>query len=135
LAWNRKFRVAYALLELERKLGGIEIYGKRDPSETTIGQLSRCLARFRTTARYFLLVVVLKTAVSNAKSGAGKIPAARHGATIAEIAGTFIHASSSFADDEWAGFEKGAGQDTKVLGIQISDAFEDLKLYRTGNYP
>ena len=47
----------------------------------------------------------------------------------------FIHASSNFADDEWAGFEKGAGPDTKVLGIQISDAFENLKLYRMGNYP
>jgi hypothetical protein len=47
----------------------------------------------------------------------------------------FIHASSNFADDEWAGFEKGAGTDTKVLGIQISDAYEDLKLYRMGNYP
>jgi hypothetical protein len=34
LAWNRKFRVAYALLELERELGGIEIDGKRDLSET-----------------------------------------------------------------------------------------------------
>ena len=47
----------------------------------------------------------------------------------------FIHASSNFADDEWAGFEKGAGADTKVLGVQISDAYEDLKLYRMGNYP
>jgi hypothetical protein len=47
----------------------------------------------------------------------------------------FIHASSNFADEEWAGFEKGAGTDTKVLGIQISDAYEDLKLYRMGNYP
>lgn len=47
----------------------------------------------------------------------------------------FIHASSNFADEEWAGFEKGAGTETRVLGIQISDAFEDLKLYRMGNYP
>lgn len=47
----------------------------------------------------------------------------------------FIHASSNFADEEWAGFEKGAGTETKVLGIQISDAYEDLKLYRMGNYP
>ena len=28
----------------------------------------------------------------------------------------FIHASSNFADDEWAGFEKGAGTDTKGAG-------------------
>lgn len=47
----------------------------------------------------------------------------------------FIHASSNFGDEEWAGFEKGAGTDTKVLGIQISDAYEDLKLYRMGKYP
>jgi hypothetical protein len=47
----------------------------------------------------------------------------------------FIHASSNFADDEWTGFEKGAGTETKVLGIQISDAYEDLKLFRMGSYP
>lgn len=47
----------------------------------------------------------------------------------------FIHASSNFGDAEWTGFEKGAGTATKVLGIQISDAFEDLKLYRMGKYP
>ena len=47
----------------------------------------------------------------------------------------FIHASSNFGDEEWAGFEKGAGTETKVLGIQISDAYEDLKLYRMGKYP
>ena len=47
----------------------------------------------------------------------------------------FIHASSNFADEEWAGFVNGAGTETKVLGIQISDAYEDLKLYRMGDYP
>jgi hypothetical protein len=47
----------------------------------------------------------------------------------------FIHASSSFGDEEWTGFEKGAGTETRVLGIQVSDAFDDLKLYRMGNYP
>jgi hypothetical protein len=47
----------------------------------------------------------------------------------------FIHASSNFGDEEWEGFENGAGSLTKVLGIQISDAFEDLKLYRMGKYP
>jgi hypothetical protein len=47
----------------------------------------------------------------------------------------FIHASSSFGDEEWRGFEKGAGTETQALGIQISDAFDDLKLYRMGNYP
>lgn len=47
----------------------------------------------------------------------------------------FIHASSNFGDEEWAGFEKGAGTETQVLGIQISDAYDDLKLFRMGNYP
>lgn len=47
----------------------------------------------------------------------------------------FVHASSNFGDEEWMGFEKGAGAETKVLGIQILDAFEDLKLYRMGSYP
>lgn len=47
----------------------------------------------------------------------------------------FIHATSNFTEDEWAGFEKGAGEGTSIVGIQISDAFDDLKLYRTGNYP
>ena len=47
----------------------------------------------------------------------------------------FIHATSNFTDEEWAGFEKGAGDYTSVVGVQISDAFDDLKLYRTGKYP
>lgn len=47
----------------------------------------------------------------------------------------FIHASSNFGDEEWGGFTEGAGAETKVLGIQISDAFDDLKLFRMGNYP
>lgn len=33
------------------------------------------------------------------------------------------------------GFEKGAEIETKVLGIQISVAYDDLKLFRMGNYP
>ncbi|MGA2206090.1 MAG: hypothetical protein ABSG10_05110, partial [Terracidiphilus sp.] len=47
----------------------------------------------------------------------------------------FIHATSNFTDEEWAGFAIGAGDNTSVVGIQISDAFDDLKLYRTGKYP
>jgi hypothetical protein len=47
----------------------------------------------------------------------------------------FIHATSNFTDEEWAGFEKGVGGNTSVVGVQISDAFDDLKLYRTGKYP
>ena len=56
----------------------------------------------------------------------------QHGEAPKEL---FIHATSSFTEDEWTGFTSGAGHDTKVAGIQISDAFDDLKLYRTGNYP
>jgi len=47
----------------------------------------------------------------------------------------FIHAKSNFTEEEWTGFEKGAGEKTNVVGVQISDAFDDLKLYRTGKYP
>ncbi|MBB5327812.1 hypothetical protein [Tunturiibacter gelidoferens] len=47
----------------------------------------------------------------------------------------FIHAGSNFTDEEWKGFEGGAGTATKVIGVQISDAFDDLKLYRMGKYP
>ena len=47
----------------------------------------------------------------------------------------FFHATSNFTEEEWAGFEKGADEKTSVVGIQISDAFDDLKLYRTGKYP
>ena len=47
----------------------------------------------------------------------------------------FIHATSNFTDEEWQGFEKGAGDKTSIVGVQISDAFDDLKLYRTGKYP
>ena len=56
----------------------------------------------------------------------------QHGGPPKEL---FIHASSNFGDEEWVGFERGAGTVTKVLGIQISDAFEDLKLYRMGEHP
>ena len=56
----------------------------------------------------------------------------QHGEAPKEL---FIHATSSFTEDEWTGFTSGAGHDTRVAGIQISDAFDDLKLYRTGNYP
>ncbi|HEY1215049.1 MAG TPA: hypothetical protein VGE93_15575 [Bryobacteraceae bacterium] len=47
----------------------------------------------------------------------------------------FIHATSNFTDEEWEGFQCGVGDQTTVIGIQISDAFDDLKLYRTGKYP
>jgi hypothetical protein len=47
----------------------------------------------------------------------------------------FLHAKSSFADDEWAGFRSGAPKETNVVGVQISDAKEAMKLFRPGKYP
>ena len=48
----------------------------------------------------------------------------------------FIHAKSSFSDDEWAGFvEACQGKRTNIVGVQISDAWDQLKLFRPGNYP
>lgn len=46
----------------------------------------------------------------------------------------FIHAKSSFADPEWKGF-KAAAPGTNVVGVQISDAKDRMKLYRPGRYP
>lgn len=48
----------------------------------------------------------------------------------------FIHAKSSFAGEEWAGFEEACqGKRTKVVGVQIADAWDQLKLFRPGSYP
>lgn len=47
----------------------------------------------------------------------------------------FLHAKSHFADDEWDGFVSGAPPETNVVGVQISDAKEALKLFRPGKYP
>lgn len=47
----------------------------------------------------------------------------------------FIHATSSFTDEEWEGFKTAGGDTTRIVGVQISDAFDDLKLFRTGDYP
>lgn len=56
-----------------------------------------------------------------------------HGAPPNEL---FIHAKSSFNNDEWEGFQAGcAGTPTNVVGVQISDAFDQLKLFRPGAYP
>lgn len=57
----------------------------------------------------------------------------RHGREPTEL---FIHAKSSFNDDEWAGFRAACGGTvTNVVGIQISDAWDQLKLFRQGSYP
>jgi len=47
----------------------------------------------------------------------------------------FIHAKSAFTDDEWAGFFEGCPKETNLVGVQIIDARDDLKLYRSGEYP
>ena len=48
----------------------------------------------------------------------------------------FVHARSAFSDDEWDGFvEACRGLKTRIVGVQISDGREDLKLFRPGAYP
>lgn len=55
-----------------------------------------------------------------------------HGAPPSEL---FIHAKSAFTDEEWRGFRQGCGPDTNLVGVQIADARDDLKLFRPGSYP
>jgi len=48
----------------------------------------------------------------------------------------FIHAKSAFTDKEWNGFEEACkGTRTKIVGVQIADAHDSIKLYRPGAYP
>jgi hypothetical protein len=47
----------------------------------------------------------------------------------------FLHAKSSFTDDEWEGFTSGAPRETNVVGVQIADSRDNVKLFRPGNYP
>jgi len=47
----------------------------------------------------------------------------------------FLHAKSFFTDEEWDGFVSGAPSETNVVGVQISDAKDALKLFRPGKYP
>ena len=57
----------------------------------------------------------------------------RHAADPAEL---FIHARSSFSDDEWGGFvEACQGKTTNLVGVQIADGWDQLKLFRPGSYP
>jgi hypothetical protein len=56
-----------------------------------------------------------------------------HGRDPAEL---FIHAKSSFSDDEWAGFcDASNGTSTNLVGVQIADGWDQLKLFRNGAYP
>jgi hypothetical protein len=47
----------------------------------------------------------------------------------------FIHATSAFTDEEWKGFSTGCDSKTSLVGVQIIDARDDLKLFRPGRYP
>jgi hypothetical protein len=48
----------------------------------------------------------------------------------------FIHAKASFSNHEWDGFvEACQGTTTNVVGVQIADAWDQLKLFRPGAYP
>ncbi|MFT3976846.1 MAG: hypothetical protein QM688_07005 [Sphingomonas bacterium] len=47
----------------------------------------------------------------------------------------FIHAPSSFTDEEWQGFESACNSETNLVGVQIADAKDSVKLYRPGGYP
>ena len=47
----------------------------------------------------------------------------------------FIHAKSAFTEYEWEGFSEASDQSTRVVGVQIRDGRDDLKLFRTGRYP
>jgi hypothetical protein len=47
----------------------------------------------------------------------------------------FVHAKSSFTDEEWKGFTTGAPPQTNVVGVQIADGKDNLKLFRPGKYP
>jgi hypothetical protein len=46
----------------------------------------------------------------------------------------FIHATSSFTDEEWSGFSEGA-EATNIVGVQIKKTNDELKLFRPGEYP
>ncbi len=47
----------------------------------------------------------------------------------------FIHATSTFCDEEWAGFAEACDEGTNLVGVQIVDTHDDLKLFRPGAYP
>jgi hypothetical protein len=47
----------------------------------------------------------------------------------------FLHAKSSFTDEEWKGFASGAPTETNIVGVQIADARDNMKLFRPRNYP
>ncbi|MFC1712139.1 hypothetical protein ACFL6S_00655 [Candidatus Poribacteria bacterium] len=46
----------------------------------------------------------------------------------------FIHGQVTFSNEEWAGFQDGVGENTKVVGVRIRN-FSGFKLYRMGSHP
>lgn len=46
----------------------------------------------------------------------------------------FIHGKVAFNQNEWKGFQKGAGKDTNIVGVQIRP-YPSLKLFRKGDMP
>ena len=56
----------------------------------------------------------------------------KHGREPTEL---FIHAQSRFDDGEWEGFRSACSGATNPVGVQIADAWDDLKLFRPGDYP
>ena len=47
----------------------------------------------------------------------------------------FLHAKSTFTGEEWKGFKDGASPETNIVGVQIADAKDNMKLFRPGKYP
>jgi hypothetical protein len=47
----------------------------------------------------------------------------------------FIHAKSAFTDDEWKGFTSACSDGTNLVGVQIADTKDRLKLFRPTAYP
>ncbi len=47
----------------------------------------------------------------------------------------FIHPKSAPTDEEWRGFAAGCDDETNLVGMQIADVRDDLKLYRPGGHP
>jgi hypothetical protein len=47
----------------------------------------------------------------------------------------FLHAKSSFTEEEWRGFKSGVPPETNIVGVQIADAKDNMKLFRPRNYP
>lgn len=84
-----------------------------------------------------IAVAWLRTVLTTGERAAAEVEAEARcvgikGAAPSEL---FLHAKSSFTDDEWSGFTGGAPPETIVVGVQIADAKDSLKLFRPGRYP